>query len=100
MGNNLSFDEHDEVGESTLNVIAEADRFNEWMYNTIKPFCRGKILEIGSGIGNISKMLIEDDFQLMLTDIRQGYCKKLNAAFNKYPNFLGVEVMNLTDQDF
>lgn len=44
----------DSEGEDTLNTIALAHRFNHWMYCSIKPFCKGKILEIGSGIGNIS----------------------------------------------
>ena len=37
-------------GTDTLEVISEADNFNRWMYETIKPHCSGEILEIGSGI--------------------------------------------------
>jgi len=41
----------DEKGYQTLEVIAKADKFNQWMFETIRPYCRGSILEIGSGIG-------------------------------------------------
>ena len=59
MKKEFEFTENDYVGEKTLDVIAEADKFNDWMYNTIKPFINGKVLEIGSGIGNISKFLLD-----------------------------------------
>ena len=45
----------DEEGLETLNAIANANLFNEWMYSRIAPYCSGHILEIGSGIGNISR---------------------------------------------
>jgi 2-polyprenyl-3-methyl-5-hydroxy-6-metoxy-1,4-benzoquinol methylase len=94
------FQEKDIVGEGTLDVISKADRFNRWMYNTIKPNCHGNIMEIGSGVGNISKYFLDDGFSIMLTDIREGYCKRLKDAFAKQPNLLGTAVMNLTDEQF
>ena len=96
----VKFEEKDLIGKSTLEVISKADKFNRWMYNVIKPHCKGKILEIGSGIGNISSFVMEDGFELMLTDIRTGYCETLTQTFNKNPFFLGAEVMDLTDEDF
>lgn len=94
------FYEHDKIGETTLNIIAKAQNFNEWMYHTIKPFCKGKILEIGSGIGNISHFFLKDNFEIMLTDIRKGYCSKLKSDFSHSFNFLGAEIMNLAETDF
>ena len=46
----FSYKEIDKSGEETLNVIASANNFNKWMFQTIKPFCKGHILEIGSGL--------------------------------------------------
>ncbi|AEH02077.1 bifunctional 2-polyprenyl-6-hydroxyphenol methylase/3-demethylubiquinol 3-O-methyltransferase UbiG [Lacinutrix sp. 5H-3-7-4] len=100
MSQEIKFEENDVIGEATLDVIAKADKFNRWMYQTIKPYCKGKTLEIGSGIGNISTFFLEDDFEMVLTDIRQNYFEKLNQNFNQYSNFLGSEIMNLTDEDF
>jgi hypothetical protein len=45
----------DEMGLEILDTIGEVDKFNKWMYNTIVPYCKEEILEIGSGIGNISR---------------------------------------------
>ncbi|WP_204346117.1 methyltransferase [Psychroserpens algicola] len=100
MATEIKFEEQDVVGESTLEVIAKADKFNRWMYQTIKPFCKGKVLEIGSGIGNISTFFMDDQFEIMLTDIRKGYCEKLEATFQQNPYFLGTEIMDLTDAEF
>ncbi|PCH95454.1 MAG: methyltransferase type 12 [Bacteroidetes bacterium] len=96
----IKFEEEDIVGEDTLDVISSAGNFNTWMYQTIKPYCKGKVLEIGSGIGNISEYLMKDGFPIMLTDIRTGYCEKLISRFNDNSSFLGAKVMDLTDVDF
>ncbi len=96
----LKFEEIDEVGESTLEIISKADNFNKWMYDTISPHCNGKVLEIGSGIGNISSLFLKDGYEIMLTDLRSGYCDKLKARFENQPSFLGAIEMDLTDAHF
>ena len=87
--------EIDVEGLVTLNVIEKADRFNEWMYNSISPYCTGKIIEIGSGIGNISKFFIRENKEIVLSDLRDNYCEILKVKFNNpilkidlvHPNF-------------
>ncbi len=96
----IEFIENDTSGELTLDVISEADRFNKWMYETIKPFCKGNIIELGSGIGNISKYFLHDEFKIQMTDIREEYCEKLQHKFQDEPNLLGVERVNLVDENF
>ena len=90
----------DLTGEATLDVIAKANRFNRWMYNTIKPFCRERIFEIGSGTGNISRFFIEDHQQIMLSDYREDYCNNLTRVFGNSPGVLGIEVLDLIDPGF
>lgn len=94
------FIENDVSGETTFDVIAEANKFNQWMYDTIRPHCKGNVLEIGSGIGNISEYFLKDNFNITLTDIRTGYCEKLRKIFGDYPNLLSVEHMDLVDEEF
>lgn len=95
---NPSFDykEFDEEGAATLETIANATRFNAWMYQTIRPYCKGRILEIGSGIGNISQFFIRDDANIVLSDIRDQYCAYLGKNYSSqevvqmdlvHPNF-------------
>jgi 2-polyprenyl-3-methyl-5-hydroxy-6-metoxy-1,4-benzoquinol methylase len=90
----------DTEGEDTLNTIALANHLNSWMYGTIKPHCSGRILEIGSGVGNISEYFLQDDASILLTDIREGYCDSLRRKFSDSKTLLGIETMNLVDEDF
>lgn len=75
------FKEHDEEGMGTLETLAEAEQLNRWMYETIKPYCKGKIIEVGSGIGNISRYFIENGEDLVMSDIRKDYTDRLKTRF-------------------
>jgi SAM-dependent methyltransferase len=87
-------------GLETLSVISKADNFNRWMYETIKPYCKGKILEVGSGVGNISKYFLEDKSEILLTDIRDNYCEILRENFSDKPSLLGVKNIDLVVDNF
>ncbi len=90
----------DKIGKETLEVISAAEKFNHWMFQTIQPFVKGKVLEIGSGIGNISLHFLENQYSIMLSDFRPEYCEKLRREFSYYSNFLGVNRIDLVDPEF
>ncbi len=97
--NNISFSDPD--GFSTLDTIASADRFNRWMYQTIAPFCTGHILEIGGGIGNISRQVLADAKKLTITELRSEYCRLLHdklsdSAFQPEQ----IICLDIVDQEF
>jgi 2-polyprenyl-3-methyl-5-hydroxy-6-metoxy-1,4-benzoquinol methylase len=96
----IEFKEVDQVGGDTLDVISSADKFNRWTYDTIRPFCKGNILEIGSGVGNISQFFLEEGASILLSDIREGYCAELRKKFQSYSNLKGVELIDLVDPAF
>ena len=93
----FEYREIDKEGWETLDAIAAADKFNQWMYQTIKPYSSRKILEIGSGIGNISKFFIDDKANITLSDIRPVYCDVLKKKFSGAND---VIEMNLTHPSF
>lgn len=90
----------DVTGKTTLDIVSEADAFNEWMFKTIWPFTKGKVLEIGSGIGNVSQFFLEKKVDLLLTDLRDEYCSLLRTKFAHHPHMLGVKKLDLVDPDF
>ena len=92
--------EHDEIGESTLASIAAAGAFNRWMYDSIKKYCQEPVLEIGSGIGNISRFFIEDGARIMLSDLRPQYCDLLSEKFSKHGNLIGIQPIDLVASSF
>lgn len=106
----MAFDykEVDQEGFYILDVISDAGKFNKWMYDTIRPYNTGKILEIGSGVGNISQFFVRDNADITVSDIRENYRHILQQKFslpddkvididiahpdfaNEYPTLIGV----------
>jgi 2-polyprenyl-3-methyl-5-hydroxy-6-metoxy-1,4-benzoquinol methylase len=97
--NTLQVDKND-VGSETLFIIKDANEFNMWMYQTIRPYCSGEILEIGSGIGNISQFFLRDGYQITLSDVRNDYCKKLRDRFSAFENLRGIIHLDIVHSDF
>ncbi len=90
----------DEEGLETLQVIADAKSFNYWMYSAIKEYCSGRILEIGSGIGNISELLLHDNHDLTISDIRDNYREYLTNKFPELAKKNKVINFDLVHSDF
>lgn len=97
----FSYKEIDPEGLDTLEAVAQAHNFNRWMYQTIRPYNNGRVLEIGSGIGNISQFFLEDGAPITLSDIRPQYCTMLAKRFaDKFPNFEGAPLLDIVSPDF
>jgi len=100
MEKKFKFEEYDQYGLQTLEAISKADKFNKWMYETIKIFCDGKVLEIGSGTGNISYFFLENNTSIYLSDIRKAYRQNLISEFNVYESLKNVLKLDIVDPDF
>lgn len=98
--NNQSEGKSDVYGYSTLASISGADKFNRWMYETIKPFCKGRILEIGGGIGNISQCFLAENKELVVTELQEEYCKIIRNRFSNHPKLKAVITMDIVDPEF
>lgn len=94
----FSFPDIDEIGIDTLDAISFAPRFNQYMFETIKPYCKGHILEIGSGIGNISKLFLQNNYNICLTDIRENYVGILKDKYADQAS--GIYNMDIVSNDF
>lgn len=100
MSKQFDYKEIDQEGLENLDVIAEAEHFNRWMYEQIKPHCKGTILEIGSGIGNISQFLLDEGKSLFVSDIREVYRERLEKKFQNEPHLKGVLDLDIVAPDF
>ena len=106
-------------GTQTLEVLEGADNYNKWIVESIIKSLRPPIIEIGSGIGNISA-LIKNKKPLTLTDIDLIFVNILNEKFKnkqvfveqfditslppksklgKYKTVLGINVLEHIDND-
>lgn len=95
-----TFKELDIEGLETLEAMSVAPRFNEWMYQTIQSNLEGKILEIGSGIGNISSCFLKDKQAIFLSDIRKNYLDYLKVNFSRESTLEGIQHLNLVHPQF
>jgi len=69
------------------------------MYEIIRPHCTDSILEIGSGIGNISQFFVENGADISLSDIETSYFPLLKEKFAGKDNFIGVRLIDLSDKE-
>ncbi len=92
----FQFKEEDMEGLHTLEAISEARQFNEWMYREVSPFLGGRILEVGSGIGNLSSCFIRDGQEITMSEIRSAYLSRLQS---RWPDKTSVH-MDLVDPHF
>ncbi len=86
-----------EYGKNMLEVISKGGNFNRWMYETIRPLCRGEILEIGSGIGNVSAFFLEGGASVTLSDLEDEYFSFLTGRFSGYKNLKGIHQLDFAD---
>lgn len=96
----FDFKELDQEGLEMLDILADANKLNKWMFETIRPYSSGRVLEIGSGIGNISQFYFDNGFDITLSDIRDNYCSILKNKFGRHKNFRDVINLDLVAPDF
>lgn len=84
-----------DCGKVTLNAMEQAPKFNQWMYESVKPWLGKRVAELGVGRGNISKFIREHD-EVLLTDYRTDYLQEL---LQKWGNTARLKIgkLDLTD---
>jgi glycosyltransferase involved in cell wall biosynthesis/phospholipid N-methyltransferase len=84
----------DAYGSEILGRLSRAPRFNSWMADTIRPYCGRRVLEIGSGTGNLTRRLIPRD-QYVASDINPLYLQTLTSLTKDRP-YLDVTLTDVT----
>ena len=85
----------DDFGGHMLARLSGAPRFNAWMADRIRPFCGEHVLEIGAGIGNVTRVLLPGR-RYIATDINPRYLDVLAGQGHGRPSF-GVQYCDVTD---
>jgi SAM-dependent methyltransferase len=80
-----------DAGHRTLRAMARAQRYNAWIYRTLEPYLGERVLEVGSGIGNLTRFL-EGRELLVLSDVEPRYLERLR---NLYRGRRGIELVQL-----
>ncbi len=69
-------------GTPTLEVLEGAHRYNNWIAQSILPFVRPPVLEIGAGIGNLSALFIHKS-PITLSDLENEFVNILKDKFSQ-----------------
>jgi 2-polyprenyl-3-methyl-5-hydroxy-6-metoxy-1,4-benzoquinol methylase len=85
----------DEYGSHILARLSRAPRFNAWLADTIRPYCGNRVLEIGSGVGNLTKKLIPRT-RYVASDINPLYLQTLSNLSLERP-YMKVSFCDVTD---
>lgn len=80
-----------DAGKVALDALEQAPRFNQWMYEAIRPHLGSQLAELGSGRGNLSKFL-KSHGTLLVTDNRNEYLSELRA---RWPEDKRLQVASL-----
>ena len=82
----LSRDIYLDSGARILDVLANTPRFNAWMGDVIRPYIGSRVLEIGAGIGNLTRQLAPRRKQYIATDLDEEHLARLRTRFSHRPN--------------
>jgi glycosyltransferase involved in cell wall biosynthesis len=84
-------------GYRTLLRLARAERYNAWMFSRLRPFVGERVLEIGAGIGNMTRHLLGRE-HVVATDLNPRYLRILANTFERH-NRVQVMLLDLTAFD-
>lgn len=83
----------DVAGAETLDIMSAAPRYNRWQYDVIAPWIGKRVLEVGSGVGNMSEHLVAHQREfVVLTDVDEWYRRRLRERFADLPSVPEGEV--------
>ncbi|MBI84068.1 MAG: glycosyl transferase [Planctomycetaceae bacterium] len=87
----------DHSGFYILLSTAKAQRYNRWIVKKFQQFLGNRLLEAGSGTGNLSGLLLNRE-RVVLLDSEKEYVACLEQRYGWYPN-VRVEGGDLTKRD-
>jgi len=82
----LSSDIYTESGPGILEAFTNARHFNRWMADTVRPYLGQDVLEIGAGIGNLSRHLAPRRKTYIAADIDEEHLVRLRSRLRHRPN--------------
>ncbi|MBV8829446.1 MAG: glycosyltransferase [Acidobacteriaceae bacterium] len=83
-----------------LGAMEHAPRFNRWMAETVKPFLGNRILEIGAGIGNLTRLLSADQPCYIVSDLDERHLAQVRSEMRYRTNIRVVRCDLENSEDF
>lgn len=68
--------------QRNLDLMKYCGNYNMWQASKLRPFVKGTTLEVGSGVGSITKFFYNEDFWGL--DVNSDYVLECNKTFGKH----------------
>jgi glycosyltransferase involved in cell wall biosynthesis len=68
--------------KAILDAFSDAPRFNRWMADTIRPYVGKRVLEIGAGIGNLTRLMVVSRKRYVATDLDSEHLERLKTRLS------------------
>jgi SAM-dependent methyltransferase len=85
--------------EELLMLEGAMARNYEWVYEIIAPCLRGRVLEVGSGVGVMSRFLVERGGPIVLSDHHPAYLRHLRSRFGDRPH-VALQLLDLNQRPY
>jgi glycosyltransferase involved in cell wall biosynthesis len=85
-------------GYITLERMGKLSKYNAWIWQSIAPHVGNRVLEVGAGIGNMTRVMYGRDL-IVATDIEVPYLHILRNRFSRHPS-IHIEKLDLNGDDF
>ncbi len=85
-------------GHRTLRRVGRLQRYNRYLWDRIRPYVGSRVLEVGSGTGNMTRFFANRAL-VVATDIQPEYLELLGRAFERNDNVV-VERLDLAARNF
>ncbi|MBV9405427.1 MAG: glycosyltransferase [Acidobacteriaceae bacterium] len=83
-------DVYRDPGPEMLDVLAAAPHFHRWMADTVSPYLGDRVMEIGAGIGNLTRVLSGGRKRYIASDIDAEHLVLLKAKALQRHNFEAI----------
>jgi glycosyltransferase involved in cell wall biosynthesis len=88
-------EENEHAGYRILRRMQKVSRYNAWMWDQIAPFVGQRILEVGSGVGNMTRFFARRE-RVIATDLNEKYLVILHHLLDRHPN-VRIERLDLNE---
>jgi glycosyltransferase involved in cell wall biosynthesis len=96
----VTSDLYKDPGEEILDAFSVAPRFNRWMAETIRPYVGHRIMEIGAGMGNLTRQFVGQCDSYVATDVNVNHLARLCTRLQHQPRLVVATCDLSKRQDF
>jgi len=81
----------------TLSILEEATSYHRWIFEKIKPYLKGNILEVGCGTGNLTGWLLGWG-KVVVSDMNKNYLQLVEKKYQDHSNLKGVFIWDIQQE--